>query len=105
MIVALLIQHATLMLRVMLSSVACLAVPYYSTIPHNGTIFGEKNVLNIKCVLIFYNIGLKCFSFQEEFSEKLSQIYIGLHVKCRYSCQILIKFNFLSDFQKIFKFL
>jgi hypothetical protein len=41
--VALVIQHAKRMRRIILSSVACLAVPYF--FPHyliNGTIFGTK---------------------------------------------------------------
>jgi len=30
-----------------------------------------------------YNFCVKHFSFQEEFSEIVSQMYVGLHVKCR----------------------
>jgi len=30
--------------------VACLALPYFSTLSHTGTL--KKNLLNIKCVLI-----------------------------------------------------
>jgi hypothetical protein len=48
----LIIQHAESMRRIILSSVACLAVPYFSHYLINGTIFGEK-LLNIKCVLWF----------------------------------------------------
>ena len=65
----------------------------------------KKNVLNIKCVSIFYNLNMKSFSFQKKFSEELSQIHIGLNVKSRYSCQILNKLNFLSAFLKLLKFL
>jgi len=47
----------------------------------NGTIFGEKDFLNIKlCFHFLYNFCLKYFPFQEEFSE-ISWMYIGLRVK------------------------
>jgi hypothetical protein len=42
------IQHAKRMRRIILSSVACLAVPYFSS-SHKGAIFG-KNFLNTKYV-------------------------------------------------------
>ena len=45
-------QHAKRMRRVILSSVACPALPYFSACLVNGTIFREK-ILNIKCVFLF----------------------------------------------------
>jgi hypothetical protein len=59
--VALVIQHAISMRRVILSSVACsvlLHFPHYLT---NGTTFGEKNVMNIKFVL-WFSLQLTCMS-------------------------------------------
>jgi hypothetical protein len=47
--VVLFIQHAICMRRIILSSVICLAVLYFSTLFHKGHDFEEK-VLNIKCV-------------------------------------------------------
>ena len=47
--VALVIRHAKSMRSIILSSVACLALPYFSTYLINGTILGKK-LLNIKCV-------------------------------------------------------
>jgi len=50
--VALGVQHAKRMCRVLFSSVACLAVPYFSTLSHKECHL-RKNVRNIKCVLDF----------------------------------------------------
>ena len=47
--VVLVIQHATRMRRIILSSVACLALPNFSMYLTKGTIFGKK-LMNIKCV-------------------------------------------------------
>ena len=45
--VALVIWHANRMRRVILSSMASLALPYFSTLSHKGTICGEGDLLNI----------------------------------------------------------
>ena len=60
-------------------------VRLYHIFPHyltNGTIFWKKSyrTQNV-CFDFLYNFRLKHFSFQEEMSEILSQMYIGLHVK------------------------
>jgi hypothetical protein len=47
--VALVIQHAKRMRRIILPSVACLAVPYFSTLSHKRHDC-RKKFLNIKCV-------------------------------------------------------
>jgi hypothetical protein len=44
--------HAKSISRIELSSVACLASPYFSTSPHKQTDF-RKTLLNIKCVFWF----------------------------------------------------
>jgi hypothetical protein len=52
--VALVIQHAKRMRRVILSSVVCPALPYFSTLTHERYDFGEKVIDHKIRVLIFY---------------------------------------------------
>jgi hypothetical protein len=47
------IQHEKRMGDLLMSSVARPALPYFFFFLKNGTNFGEKKLLNIKCVLIF----------------------------------------------------
>jgi hypothetical protein len=55
--------------------------------PHyliNGTIFEKRKFIGYKmCALIFSTTRLKHFPFQEELSEILSKMYVGLRVKYR----------------------
>jgi hypothetical protein len=72
-------RHAnrTFLRRIILSSVACLSLPYLSTLYHKRTDFrGEKILLALK----------KCFFFSNFYNRELSEIlpmYIDLHVKYR----------------------
>jgi hypothetical protein len=51
--VALVIQHAKRMRRIILSSVGCLPVPYFSTLSHKRHDLQKKMLLNMKCVFWF----------------------------------------------------
>jgi len=44
------IKIESFMRRIMFSSVACPAVPYFSTLPKKSQDFSEKKILNGKCV-------------------------------------------------------
>jgi hypothetical protein len=84
--VSLVIQHARRILRIILSSVDCLAPPYFSTLSHKRHDFlRKKKYFNIKaCVWIFSLIVTRI----------KRDIIINVHrssCKCRYSCQILIE--------------
>ena len=70
MFIALDIQHVMRMRHIILPSVACPAVLYFSTLSHKRHDFGGKKLLNTKCVFWFsVQICLKHFSLYEQFSE------------------------------------
>jgi hypothetical protein len=64
--VALVIQHAKRMRRVILPSVARPAVPYFTTLSHKRHDIREKKFLIVKCILIFStNFVYSCSSYEQ----------------------------------------
>jgi hypothetical protein len=60
------------MRRILLSSLACPAVQYFSTLPHKWYDFREKVIKHKMFVDFFYNFRMKYISFYEEFRQILS---------------------------------
>jgi hypothetical protein len=75
--VTLVIQHAKRMRSIILSSVAFQALPYFSTLSHNGTIFEKKVIEHRMCVLIFSTT----FVWNISHSKKKSATY---YHKCKH---------------------
>jgi hypothetical protein len=80
----LLIQHATGVRRIVLPSVVCPSVPHFSTMSHKRYDLRESVIQHKMCFDFLCNFRLKCFSLCEEFSEMLSQLSTGLHVRYPY---------------------
>ena len=77
-------EHSMRMRRILLSSVACPAVQYISTLSHKRNDFRKKKkkVIEYKmCFDFLYKFCMKHVSFYEELSQILSTMYIGLQVK------------------------
>jgi hypothetical protein len=97
-------QHGKRMRRIILYQ---WSVSLYHNFPHypiNSTILG-KTLMSAKCVFRgSLQLFLKYFLFSEELREReretRSKMYVGLHVKYRCSCRILIKFEL---FRQIFE--
>jgi hypothetical protein len=70
--VALVIQHAKGVRRIILSYVACPDLPYFSALSHKSKFFGKKVIEHKICFDFLYNFGL-IISHSKNTS--------GLHVK------------------------
>jgi len=97
MSVALIMKRAKRMRRIILSTVLCPAVPYFSTLSHKRHDF-NKNIIDHEMSFDFrYSFCLKSFSFQEKLSELLPWMCIGLQVKYPLFPSYLIILEFFID--------
>ena len=104
--VALGIQYAMSMRRIILPCVAYPAVLYVSLISEKRHDFLEKKgIEHKKWVLIFSTISSYKISFWEECREIGSKMYFGLHVKYPlFFCDFNGTCFFFTDFRKILKY-
>ena len=72
---------SSLLRRIILSPVVCLALKHLSTLFNKRRDFRKKVTVHKMCFDIINSFCLKHISFCEDFSEILSQMYIGFHVK------------------------
>jgi hypothetical protein len=93
--VALFIQRAKRTRRFILSSVTCLALPYFSTLSHKRHEFRKEVIENKMRAFIFSTTAVLNISYSKKNSvryyHKCTQVFIHI---VRYSCQILIKLEF-----------
>jgi hypothetical protein len=85
---ALIIQHAVRMRRMILSSVACLTLPHFSTLRHNRHDFRKKVIEYKLCVLIFSTAFSEIFLILRRIRR---DIIINVHVSLSKVPVILVR--------------
>jgi hypothetical protein len=83
--VALVIQHAKRMRRIILPPVASLSVPHFPTFFINGTIFGKNVTEHKMCILIFSTNLSEIFVILRRINR---DIVVNVHTS-RSSCKVL----------------
>ena len=81
MFVALVIHHAKCVICIILSSAACLALPWFTTLSHKQLDCWKNVTEHELCFDFLHNVCQKHFSLSEEFGEVLSSVHIGRPVK------------------------
>jgi hypothetical protein len=88
---ALVIQHVKHMRPIILSSVASLAPPCFSTLSHKRHDFRKQNTEHVTCILIFSATFIWKFSYSKENPTKRYRKHTEPFTQnTRYSCQVLI---------------
>jgi hypothetical protein len=103
-VLALVIRHSKCMHRIM-TPVACLTLQYFPHYLGNGTIFKEKRLLNIKCVLIFSTNLSGTFLILRRILQDITKNVHGSSWRVAF---ILVRlpsnFNFLDSFSELLKY-
>jgi len=104
--IASVIQHAKFMRRIILSSVACLALQYFSTLSHERHDFRGGGIFEHKMNAFIFPTTFSCIAFH---SKKNRVRYYHNYVfvsSTGYCCQILMKLEFFSTkFPKILNYI
>ena len=88
-----------------LSSVACPAVQYFSTLSHKWHDFRKKVIENKMCAFTFSTIFSETFLILRKLSKIWSKKYAGLHVLYPiFLSELYGTWIFSTDFQKIHKY-
>jgi DNA integrity scanning protein DisA with diadenylate cyclase activity len=100
----LVIHYAKWMRRAILSLVACLSLPYYSTLSHISWNFRQKVIEYKICVMIFSTTFVWNISHSKQNSAQYT--YLRLHVKyLAFLSDVDETLIFSADFRKIIKYL
>jgi hypothetical protein len=85
---------------IVLLSVACLALPYFSILSHKRLDFWEKVIEHKVCFDFLYNFCLKHVSLRRIQQDIISNVHLSLYKVP----VIFVKLNLLTDFPKNFKY-
>jgi hypothetical protein len=79
------------MRRIIMSSMACLALPYLSTLSQEQQDFWKKTLLDIKCVLSFSTTISEIFLIMRGIWRNLAKFYYNMRMS---SCKIVMEVAF-----------